>query len=184
MDDYGLVDGRVFGQPLSANIKQNIIEINELNILANFKPEDTYLILNHSNQFKIAKISKVVELPVLEQGKKKFPKIITFTFVDGSGIKFDLSKSFNGTLDDWKDMGGELFTKYRIFHLIEQEDKSSLKEIENLEKEVEKLLKSKSIFDSNLTIINEERPNIKINLKEKYLKYKAKYLQLKNQLDF
>ena len=49
---------------------------------------------------------------------------------------------------------------------------------------VEKLLKSKSIFDSNLTIINEERPNIKINLKEKYLKYKAKYLQLKNQLNF
>ena len=76
-------------------------------------------------------------------------------------------------------MGGELFTKYRTFHLIEQDKK----EVVNLEKELEKLLKSKSIFDSNLTIINEERPNIKINLKEKYLKYKAKYLQLKNQLN-
>ena len=83
-------------------------------------------------------------------------------------------------------MGGELFTKYRTFHLIEQ-DKKEVVDLEtkviNLEKEVEKLLKSKSIFDSNLTIVNEERPNIKINIKEKYLKYKAKYLQLKNQLN-
>jgi hypothetical protein len=176
MDDYGLVDGRVFGQPLSANIKQNIVEINELNILANFKPEDTYLILNHSNQFKIAKISKVVELPVLEQGKKKFPKIITFTFVDGSGINFDLSKSFNGTLDDWKDMGGELFSTYRIYKLIEN---SKSKDTDFLSDELSKVVRTK-VTNSEFKVTNEPRPNIKI--KEKYLKYKAKYLQLKKIL--
>ena len=176
MDDYGLVDGRVFGQPLSANIKQNIVEINELNILANFKPEDTYLILNHSNQFKIAKISKVVELPVLEQGKKKFPKIITFTFVDGNGLKFDLSKSFNGTLDDWKDMGGELFSTYRIYKLI---DNLNSKDTAFLSDELSKVVRTK-VTNSEFKVTNEPRPNIKI--KEKYLKYKAKYLQLKKIL--
>ena len=40
MDDFGLIDsGRGFGKPLSANIMQNIVEITELNNLANFKLE-------------------------------------------------------------------------------------------------------------------------------------------------
>jgi hypothetical protein len=186
MED-GSFYGRQFGQVLDPNIqehikKETLIEITELN---NFKIEENYIILNQSNKFKIAKLTKIDILPELEPSKKKkFPKVAQYTFNDGTK-EFVLNKHFNGKLDDWKDMGGELFTKYRIFHLIEQEDKVSLKkEVSDLEKEVEKLLKSKSIFDSNLTIINEERPNIKINLKEKYLKYKAKYLQLKNQLDF
>jgi hypothetical protein len=193
MED-GSFYGRQFGQVLDPNIqehikKETLIEITELN---NFKLEENYIILNQLNKFKIAKLTKIDILPELEPSKKKkFPKVAQYTFNDGTK-DFVLNKHFNGKLDDWKDMGGELFTKYRIFHLIEQEDKVGLKkEVENLEKEVEKLLKevekllkSKSIFDSNLTIVNEERPNIKINLKEKYLKYKAKYLQLKNQLNF
>jgi hypothetical protein len=176
MDDIGLVDGRVFGQPISANIKQNIIEINELNILSNFKADDIYLILNHSNQFKIAKITNVAELPVLEQGKKKFPKMITFTFVEDSGVKFDLTKSYNGTLDDWKDMGGELFSTYRIYKLI---DNSKSKDTAFLSDELSKVVRIK-VTNSEFKVINEPRPNIKI--KEKYLKYKAKYLQLKKLL--
>jgi len=176
MDDFGLVDGRLFGKPLSANIIQNIVEITELNNLANFKPEDTYFILNHSNQFKIAKISKVVELPVLEQGKKKFPKMITFTFVEDNGFKFDLSKSFNGTLDDWRDMGGELFSTYRIYKLI---NNLNYKDTTFLLDELSKVVRTKVTY-SEFKITNESRPNIKI--KEKYLKYKAKYLQLKKIL--
>jgi len=176
MDDFGLVDGRVFGQPLSANIMQNIVEITELNNLANFKPEDTYLIINHSNQFRIAKISKVFELPVLEQGKKKFPKMITFTLVEDNGVKFDLSKSFNGTLDNWKDMGGELFSTYRIYKLI---DNSKSKDILFLTDELSKVVRNK-VTNNEFKITNEPRPNIKI--KEKYLKYKVKYLQLKKLL--
>ena len=119
MDDIGLLDnGRGFGKSISANIKMELIEINDLHVLAASNLEDTYLILNHSNQFRIAKFTKFVEMPALEQGKKKFPKMVTFTFVEDSGVKFDLTKSFNGTLDDWRDMGGELFSTYRIYKLI------------------------------------------------------------------
>ena len=188
MED-GSFYGRQFGQVLDPNSGQvldpNIPEhtkkelLNEITELNNFKLEENYIILNQSNKFKIAKLTKIDILPELEPSKKKkFPKVAQYTFNDGTK-DFVLNKHFNGKLDDWKDMGGELFTKYRTFHLIEQDKK----EVVNLEKELEKLLKSKSIFDSNLTIINEERPNIKINLKEKYLKYKAKYLQLRNQLN-
>ena len=178
MDDFGLIDsGRGFGKPLSANIMQNIVEITELNNLANFKPEDTYLILNHSNQFRIGKITNISELPVLEQGKKKFPKMITFTFVEDNGVKFDLSKSFNGTLDNWKDMGGELFSTYRIYKLI---DNSKTKDTSFLTDELSKVVRDK-VTNNEFKITNEPRPNIKI--KEKYLKYKVKYLQLKKLLE-
>jgi len=177
MDDFGLLDnGRGFGRSISANIKMEIIEINDLHVLATSKLEDTYLILNHNNQFRIAKFTKFVEMPALEQGKKKFPKMVTFTFVEDSGVKFDLTKSYNGTLDDWRDMGGELFSTYRIYKLI---DNSKEKDIAFLTEELSKVVRTK-VINSEFKITNEPRPNIKI--KEKYLKYKAKYLQLKKIL--
>ena len=177
MDDIGLLDnGRGFGKSISANIKMELIEINDLHVLAASNLEDTYLILNHSNQFRIAKFTKFVEMPALEQGKKKFPKMVTFTFVEDSGVKFDLTKSFNGTLDDWRDMGGELFSTYRIYKLI---DNSKEKDIAFLTEELSKVVRSK-VTNSEFKITNEPRPNIKV--KEKYLKYKAKYLQLKKFL--
>jgi len=175
MDD-GLVDARVFGRPLDTNVYVNIIEINDLHSLSHFKEEDTYLVLNHSNQFRIAKIINLAELPILEQGKKKFPRMITFTFVDDSGIKFELNKSFNGTIDNWTDMGGELFSTYRIYKLL---DTSKTKDIAFLTEQLSKLVRN-SVKISDFKITNEPRPNIKI--KEKYLKYKTKYLQLKKIL--
>ena len=177
MDDIGLLDnGRGFGKQISANIKIELIEINDLNVLAASKPEDIYLILNHSNQFRIAKFTNFVEMPSLEQGKKKFPKMITFTFVEESGFKFNLTKSYNGTLDDWRDMGGELFSTYRIYKLV---DNSKAKDNTFLTDELSKVVRTK-VTNSEFKIANEPRPNIKI--KEKYLKYKAKYLQLKKIL--
>jgi len=74
---YGRQFGQVLdpnsGQVLDPNIqehikKETLIEITELN---NFKLEENYIILNQSNKFKIAKLTKIDILPELEPSKKK-----------------------------------------------------------------------------------------------------------------
>ena len=189
MED-GSFYGRQFGQVLDPNAQQHTKKelLNEITQLNEFKLEENYVILNQENKFIIAKLTKIDILPESEPTKKKkFPKVAQYTFKDDT-TNFVLNKHFNGSLENWVDMGGELFTTYRIFQLISQEDKSkegitisSYPKLEDLDKEIEKLIKNKTTLVSELKIINEDRPNIKI--KEKYLKYKAKYLQLKNQLN-
>lgn len=161
MDDQDFY-GRQFGQKIDSNIKESIVEIHELN---NFKEDETYIILNHENEFKTAKLSKIVIIPESNTGKKKYPKTAQFKFNQN---EFILNKYFNGNIDDWRDMGGELFSKYRIFRIINNDNI-----IENLSK----LIKNKAIENKDFKIINEIIPNIKF--KDKYIKYKLKYTNLK-----
>ena len=74
-------------------------------------------------------------------------------------------------------MGGELFSTYRIYKLI---DNSKTKDTSFLTDELSKVVRDK-VTNIEFKITNEPRPNIKI--KEKYLKYKVKYLQLKKLLE-
>lgn len=157
--------GSQFGQPKDTNIKESITEITEL---YNLKEGETYIILNDINQFKIAKLRKVEILPELIEGKKKFPKVAQFNF--NSDTDFILQKHFNGSFDDWKDMGGELFSKYRVFHLVNSE---------NVVDDLSKIIKNK-VKEEDFKILNEPRPNLKF--KEKYLKYKSKYISLKKNI--
>jgi len=172
-------------------IFKKIEMVNDIDCYANFSKTNKYVyhyyalniidklgfnINDLTTNIQHFKFTKFVEMPALEQGKKKFPKMVTFTFVEDSGVKFDLTKSYNGTLDDWRDMGGELFSTYRIYKLI---DNSKEKDIAFLTEELSKVVRTK-VINSEFKITNEPRPNIKI--KEKYLKYKAKYLQLKKIL--
>jgi len=154
---------------------QELIEINDLNLLKNFNLDDIYIILNFKNEYMIAKINKCTELSVLEPNKKtKYPKMISFNFTS-EGTNFDLNKSYNGTLDDWTDMGGELFSVYRVYKLLNNKKSN---DIQFINTELSYFIRS-PVSNKQFEVKNQARPNIKI--KEKYLKYKAKYLQLKKQ---
>ena len=155
-------------------VNQEFIEINDLNILKNFNVDDIYIILNHKNEYMIAKINKFTELPVSETKKTKLPKMISFNFTS-EGTNFDLNKSYNGTLDDWTDMGGELFSVYRVYKLLNNKKSNHIQFINT---ELSNFIRS-PVSNKQFVVKNESRPNIRI--KEKYLKYKAKYLQLKKQ---
>ena len=162
MDDADFLR-RQFGQPKDTNIRESLVEIFELN---NFKEEESYIILNNVNQFKMSKLTKIVIIPELTEGKKKYPKVYQLNF----NSEFVLNKHFNGSIDEWKDLGGELFSKYRVFHIIHSD---------NIQDELSKLTKT-VVKKEDFKIINEARPNIKF--REKYLKYKAKYISLKKSL--
>ena len=155
--------GRQFGQEKDLNQRDSIVEITEL---YNFKEGENYLILNNTNQFMKVKLDKLNILPELTEGKKKYFKVAQLNFVTEKGI-FVLNKFFNGSLDNWTDMGGELFSKYRVFNI----NNSS-----NLVEDLSRLSKT-TVKEQEFKITNEPRGNMKF--KEKYLKYKAKYLSLK-----
>lgn len=170
MDDAGLE----FASKKEIKI---LSEITDLTTLYSQYIDVQLIIVDLSLNYRVGVLTEksITDGKIISETKKKItrqPQIAKFTFNHG---EFVLNKFFKGELDDMFntpiDDGGEIFSKYRLFKINDPS--------KDLLPELQKILGPSVKYTPDMVITNDSSIITSDKFKEKYLKYKTKYLDLK-----
>ena len=164
------MDDDFFGD-LKTETKPDITPIDDLTELNNVDISSTVIIAdNATGNFLLAVlISKEVIPGVNDKAKKtKTPNVAKFTFTNGDR-QIVLNKFFRGSLEEWGDEGGEIFSLYRLFK-VNQEKKD---DIDYLTRVLSSIIKTPSKLKNDIVFKN--LPITKTKYKNKYESYKINY---------
>lgn len=170
-----------FFSELKTETKVDVSQIEDLNLLYNSELGTSFIILDNSKgDFLVAKLTKKELIPGNNDTVKKVktPNIAQFTFTTDTLNKqeegtpdntFILNKFYRGSIENWGDDGGEIFSTYIIFNIVDDKKDN----IEYLTKTLSILTKNKTTFNKEMKIINLPIPKTKY--KNKYTIYPINY---------
>ena len=164
------MDDDFFGD-LTTETKPDITPVDDLSELSNMDlSSDVIIADNATGNYLVAQLTAKEVIPGVNDTAKKTrtPNIAKFTFTSGAR-QIVLNKFFRGSLEEWGDEGGEIFSLYRIFK-VEKEKKD---DTDYLSRVLTSITKSSSKLKTDIEFINHPIPKTKY--KNKYESYPINY---------